>query len=147
LRRNSAGVEFGDQASLARLLREVREAEMPDEAAPCLDGGIRRGNRRPVHSPIDGTLVGHVSEGDEAIASTAMLAGQRGFAAWTAVPIESRAAKLELASDIIESRRGQLIRLLQMEGGKTLDDALAEVREAIDLCRYYAAEARRTLLP
>jgi RHH-type proline utilization regulon transcriptional repressor/proline dehydrogenase/delta 1-pyrroline-5-carboxylate dehydrogenase len=147
LRRNSAGVEFGDRASLALLLREVREAEMPDEAAPCLDGEIRRGNRRPVHSPIDGALVGHVSEGDEAIASTAMLAGQRGFATWSAVPIESRAAKLELASDIIESRRGQLIRLLQMEGGKTLDDALAEVREAVDLCRYYAAEARCTLLP
>ncbi|MFZ2137665.1 MAG: bifunctional proline dehydrogenase/L-glutamate gamma-semialdehyde dehydrogenase PutA, partial [Xanthobacteraceae bacterium] len=113
LRRNSAGVEFGDRASLALLLREVREAEMPDEAAPCLDGEIRRGNRRPVHSPIDGTLVGHVSEGDEAIASTALLAAQRGFAAWSEVPIETRAAKLELASDIIESRRGQLIRLLQ----------------------------------
>ena len=87
LRRNSAGVEFGDRASLALLLRKVREAEMPDEAARlALDGEIRRGNRRPVHSPIDGTLVGHVSEGDEAIASTAMLAGQRGFAAWSAVP-------------------------------------------------------------
>src|ERR1700686_4567472 len=147
LRRNSAGVEFGDRASLARLLREVREAEMQDEAAPCIDGEMRRGNRRPVRSPIDGTLVGHVSEGDEAIASTAMLAAQSGFAAWSAVPTESRTARLERASDLIESRRGQLIRLLQMEGGKTLDDALAEVREAVDLCRYYAAEARRTLLP
>src|SRR6202008_3450077 len=37
--------------------------------------------------------------------------------------------------------------LLQTEGGKTLDDALSEVREAVDYCRYYAAEARRTLKP
>ena len=39
----------------------------------------------------------------------------------------------------------RLLALLQHEGGKTLDDALAEVREAVDFCRYYAAEARRTL--
>ena len=38
--------------------------------------------------------------------------------------------------------RGRLIALLQTEGGKTLDDALAEVREAVDYCRYYAAQAR-----
>src|ERR1051326_184892 len=36
---------------------------------------------------------------------------------------------------------------LQAEGGKTLDDAVAEVREAIDFCRYYAAQARRSLVP
>src|SRR5205085_8446552 len=43
--------------------------------------------------------------------------------------------------------RAALIALLQSEGGKTLDDALAEVREAVDFCRYYAAEARRSLVP
>ena len=37
--------------------------------------------------------------------------------------------------------------LLQSEGGKTLDDALAEVREAVDYCRYYAAQARTALAP
>jgi len=147
LRRNSAGVEFGDRAGLAHLLREIREAEKPDDAAPCIDGKVRQGIQRPVHSPIDGTLIGRVSEADDAVASAAMLAAQSGFAAWSAVPIESRAAKLERASEILESRRGQLIQLLQAEGGKTLDDALAEVREAVDLCRYYAAQARRTLLP
>src|SRR5207342_3262790 len=51
------------------------------------------------------------------------------------------------AGDILESRRGTLIGLLHAEGGKTLDDALAEVREAVDLCRYYAVEARRSLAP
>jgi len=45
----------------------------------------------------------------------------------------------------LEQQRGKLIALLQLEGGKTLDDALAEVREAADFCRYYAAGARRTL--
>jgi RHH-type proline utilization regulon transcriptional repressor/proline dehydrogenase/delta 1-pyrroline-5-carboxylate dehydrogenase len=54
---------------------------------------------------------------------------------------------LERAADLLEAARGRLIALLQLEGGKTLDDALAEVREAVDYCRYYAAEARRTLAP
>ena len=44
-----------------------------------------------------------------------------------------------------KSARGRLIALLQAEGGKTLDDAVAEVREAVDFCRYYAVEARRAL--
>jgi RHH-type proline utilization regulon transcriptional repressor/proline dehydrogenase/delta 1-pyrroline-5-carboxylate dehydrogenase len=74
-----------------------------------------------------------------------MSAAQSGFPAWSATAVEARAGMLDRASDILESRRGTLIALLQAEGGKTLDDALAELREAIDLCRYYALEARRTL--
>ena len=54
---------------------------------------------------------------------------------------------LERAADLIENDRGALIALLQSEGGKTLDDALAEVREATDYCRYYAAQARASLAP
>ncbi len=46
-----------------------------------------------------------------------------------------------------EQNRDALIALMQSEGGKTLDDALAEVREAVDFCRYYAAQARETLMP
>jgi RHH-type proline utilization regulon transcriptional repressor/proline dehydrogenase/delta 1-pyrroline-5-carboxylate dehydrogenase len=147
LRRNSAGVEFGDRASLGRLLDEISAAEMPNQAAPLLDGHTRRGVERPVHSPIDGSAIGRVSEASEAIASAAMRAAQSGFSAWNATALEARAGMLDRASDILESRRGTLIALLQAEGGKTLDDALAELREAVDLCRYYALEARRTLSP
>src|SRR5437764_9944749 len=74
-----------------------------------------------------------------------MSAAQAGFAEWAATPVGERAAALERAADAIEQNRTRLIALLQNEGGKTLDDALAEVREAADFCRYYAAEARRTL--
>ena len=70
-----------------------------------------------------------------------------GFADWAATPVDVRAAVLERASDLLEAARGRLIALLQAEGGKTLDDAVAEVREAVDFCRYYAVEARRALCP
>jgi len=56
-----------------------------------------------------------------------------------------RAAILERAADLLEKNRGGFLALLQNEGGKTLDDALSEVREAVDDCRYYAAQARREL--
>ena len=76
-----------------------------------------------------------------------MAAAAAGFTEWQATPIETRAAALERAGDLFEAQRGRLIALMQREGGKTLDDALAEVREAVDFCRYYAAEARRALAP
>ncbi len=99
-------------------------------------------------SPIDGaTVVGEVSEADAATAQAAMRAAQAGFAAWSATPLERRAMILERAADLLEAERGRMIALLQLEGGKTLDDALSEVREAVDYCRYYAAEARRSLAP
>jgi RHH-type proline utilization regulon transcriptional repressor/proline dehydrogenase/delta 1-pyrroline-5-carboxylate dehydrogenase len=147
-RRNSSGVEFGDRASLVALLQEVSVAVPSNaEALPLIDGIARAGQRRAVTSPIDGAVVGYVTEGDAALAASAIVAAQNGFAAWVATPVAERAAVLERAADALEANRGKLIALLQAEGGKTLDDALSEVREATDFCRYYAAEARRTLMP
>ena len=147
-RKNSAGVEFGDRASLDRLLADVRgAAPRAPEAAPLVDGVALPGRSRAVTSPIDGAAVGAVTEGDDAIVISAMAAAAAGFADWDATPREARAAALMRAGDLIEQRRGRLIWLLQAEGGKTLDDALAEVREAADFCRYYASELLRTLAP
>jgi RHH-type proline utilization regulon transcriptional repressor/proline dehydrogenase/delta 1-pyrroline-5-carboxylate dehydrogenase len=147
-RRNSAGVEFGDRAALDALLAEIRAA-MPKSATatPLLDGIALPGPARPVLSPIDETAVGTVIEADAAIVNSAMAAAAAGYATWAATPLETRCAILQRAGDLIEQGRGRLIALLQCEGGKTLDDALAEIREAADYCRYYAAEARQSLAP
>ena len=147
-RRNAAGIEFGDSASLDALLADVRSGAAPAaEAAPLIDGVALSGLERTVISPIDGSTVGIVREADEAIARAAMAAAQAGFPSWTATPIAERAALLDRAADRLEDNRGRLIALLQFEAGKTLDDALAEVREAVDYCRYYAAQARASLAP
>jgi len=146
-RRNSTGVEFGDRASLQALIGDIAAAPAPAEAAPLIDGAVLAGIERAVESPIDGASVGRVSEGDLAIAGAAMAAAAAGFSAWRATPVGRRAAALERASDLLEARRGVLISLLAREGGKTLDDAVAELREAVDFCRYYAVEARRALGP
>jgi RHH-type transcriptional regulator, proline utilization regulon repressor / proline dehydrogenase / delta 1-pyrroline-5-carboxylate dehydrogenase len=147
-RRGSPGIEFGDRAGLDALLREVRDGEMTNAtAAPLVDGVALPGIERRVYSPIDGREIGTVVEGDDAIVRAAMSAAAAGFAAWAATPVEERAAALDRAADRLEVNRGRLIALLQNEAGKTLDDALAELREAIDYCRYYAAQARTSLAP
>jgi RHH-type proline utilization regulon transcriptional repressor/proline dehydrogenase/delta 1-pyrroline-5-carboxylate dehydrogenase len=146
-RRNSAGVEFGDRAALEALLADIRATPPSADAAPLIDGIAVEGRARSVTSPIDGCAIGQVSEGDAAIVAAAMAAAQAGFAAWNTTPVGARAAALMRAGDLIENSRGALIALLQSEGGKTLDDCVSELREAADYCRYYAGEARRTLIP
>src|SRR6266566_88324 len=77
-RRNSAGVEFGDRASLDALVAEVHGADAAASAAPLVDGSALGGRERTVHSPIDGAAVGRVREGDETIVRAAMAAAEAG---------------------------------------------------------------------
>ena len=147
-RRNSRGVEFGHRRSLDGLLAEVETDTSPSfgggiTAAPVIDGKVTTGSARDVLSPSNGSLVGSVIEATPSAVDEAMAAARRGFRTWSETSAEERAAALERAADLLEARRGRLIHLLQVEGGKTLDDALSEVREAIDFARYYAAQGRR----
>src|SRR5947199_339016 len=82
-----------------------------------------------------------------AVCSAASAAGRAGSTPWAGRALEVRAGGLERAGDLLGGWRARLIALLQAEGGQTLYDAVAGVREAIDFCRYYALEARRTLAP
>jgi RHH-type proline utilization regulon transcriptional repressor/proline dehydrogenase/delta 1-pyrroline-5-carboxylate dehydrogenase len=146
-RLNSTGVEFGDNASLDALLEDVRAARIKIAASSVIDGKPQSGIARTVVSPIDGEAIGDVTEAGRDVAVAAMTAAQQGFASWSATPLDNRAAILERASGLLEEKPALFLALLQNEGGKTLDDAVAEVREAVDFCRYYAAEARGALAP
>jgi RHH-type proline utilization regulon transcriptional repressor/proline dehydrogenase/delta 1-pyrroline-5-carboxylate dehydrogenase len=143
-RPNSRGVEFGDRRALADLQGDIAAGRGAASATPLVDGRTLPGARRDVVSPIDGaTVAGSAVEGGAEAAAAAMTAAARGFHAWDRTPVAARAAALRRAADLLEARRGRFLHLLQLEGGKTLDDALAELREAVDFCRYYAAEAER----
>jgi RHH-type proline utilization regulon transcriptional repressor/proline dehydrogenase/delta 1-pyrroline-5-carboxylate dehydrogenase len=69
------------------------------------------------------------------------------YPAWSNTPLDERADCLERLADLLESNRGRLMAILVQEARKTIPDALSEVREAIDFCRYYAARARTDLMP
>jgi RHH-type transcriptional regulator, proline utilization regulon repressor / proline dehydrogenase / delta 1-pyrroline-5-carboxylate dehydrogenase len=114
---NSRGIEFGERAALNKLLAAIAAETVP---AP-----------------------GSVTDAAPAQAEAAVAAARAAFKGWAAAPAPVRAAALEKAANLLESRALRFLALLQGEGGKTLDDALSEVREAADFCRYYAAEGRK----
>ena len=142
-RRNSAGVEFGHAEELKRLIADVGGARLASTASSIVDGKLRTGIAAIVTNPSNGHPLGEAAQADDASVAQAFTAARRGFALWDRTPADRRAAILEKASDALEASRGQLLLALQAEGGKTLDDAVAELREAVDFLRYYAAEARR----
>jgi len=146
-RRNSSGIEFGDSTALDALVAEVRSAPKVAVAKPLIDGSAATGRERAVNSPVDGAVIGAVQEGDEALVAAAMASAQAAFPAWSSIPVAERAAALERAGDLMEQNRGRLIALLQSEAGKTIDDCVSEVREAVDYCRLYAQDARRMFAP
>jgi RHH-type proline utilization regulon transcriptional repressor/proline dehydrogenase/delta 1-pyrroline-5-carboxylate dehydrogenase len=115
-RENSRGIEFGERAGLSDLLSAVAASHTKSDPIVELDPQATAGM---------------------------VAAAQAGFPSWDRTPADRRAAILEKAANLLEQRRGRFIALLQSEGGKTLDDALSEVREAIDFCRYYAAQGRK----
>jgi RHH-type proline utilization regulon transcriptional repressor/proline dehydrogenase/delta 1-pyrroline-5-carboxylate dehydrogenase len=143
-RQNSHGIEFGERTALCELLSAITADTAVVAAAPLIDGQTRPGVARELVSPIDlTTSVGRVIDATPAYANAAVAAARVGFASWSRTPAGKRAEILGKAADLLEQRRAHFIALLQRESGKTLDDALSEVREAVDFCRYYAAEGRR----
>ncbi len=142
-RRNSAGIEFGDRAALHGLLDEVAAGR---GQGPAESSGTAAGAWRGVLNPATGVTVGRVCEGVEAVVF-AMQAAHRAQPAWDAAGVEPRAAALERASLLVEAERGRLLALLVDEGGRTLDDALSELRETVDFLRYYAVQARALFRP
>ncbi|MDB5572555.1 MAG: Bifunctional protein PutA, partial [Hyphomicrobiales bacterium] len=145
---NSRGVEFGHEASLAHLLAECAHwRATPVDAGPLIEGTAILHGGTVRTSPIHGERLGHARFASIAQAHQAMEAAARHAPLWDATPVNVRAAMLERAADMLEARRGRFVALLQSEGGKTLDDALSEVREAADYCRYYAAQARTLFAP
>jgi RHH-type transcriptional regulator, proline utilization regulon repressor / proline dehydrogenase / delta 1-pyrroline-5-carboxylate dehydrogenase len=142
-RQNSPGIEFGERAALNELLAAVATETTPVAATPVINGQISAGAAREIIGPIDQkTLVGSVVDATPEDVNAAMAAACAGFKSWSRTPAGRRAKILEKAASLIEHRAPHFIALLQREGGKTLDDALSEVREAIDFCRYYATQGR-----
>jgi RHH-type transcriptional regulator, proline utilization regulon repressor / proline dehydrogenase / delta 1-pyrroline-5-carboxylate dehydrogenase len=120
-RKNSQGIDFNDRPELARVAGVVGKPFTPSEVDPS--------------TSLD-------TNGTEAI--TRALAA---FPDWSSRSIEDRAACLDRLADLLEQERDTLMRICVQEAKKTIPDALAEVREAVDFCRYYAAQARSGLQP
>ena len=148
-RRNSAGIDLGDADVLLETETAMAAAlAQPHQAAPLISGVALSGASVPVLNPAaPGTVIGSVVESTAADVDAALAAASAAQPGWAATPVDARAAALERLADRLEADRDALLALLQAEAGKTLPDSVAEVREAVDFCRYYAARARQDFAP
>ena len=147
-RRNSAGLALSEPAVRAALLEAIT-ADLEASffvVAPIVDGKTLGGSDAVelVLSPHDrGQRVGTVRTADSATIEAALASAQASAQAWDLLGGPARAEILDKAADLYERDRVRLMAVMVREAGKTLDNALGDVREAVDFLRYYAAEARR----
>lgn len=148
-RRNSSGIDLWAVEELAPLARRMAAAaEEAWEAAPLVGGRSLAGLAREVRDPSDRRrVIGQVADTTPEQALRALERAQAAWFDWNATPVEERAACLERYADLLEEKRAELMTLCSREAGKSIADGLAEVREAVDFCRYYAARARQDFGP
>lgn len=102
---------------------------------------------KPVFGPIYSNLqLGSVIQANKEVIEAAIHAAHQAFLEEETKPLSRRLDALDKAAELLSQARNELIGLLMMEGGKTLEDAVAEVREAIDFCYYYRHIAAEKLL-
>ena len=144
-RRNSRGVDLSDPAALETLARDMTAAARESRLATPLIAGVAhdKGAPRPLTDPADRRRVaGQVIEATRSEVDQAVEHAVAAAPEWDATPAETRAACLERMADLLEERMAEAMAICVREAGKTIADAVAEVREAVDFCRYYATRAR-----
>jgi RHH-type transcriptional regulator, proline utilization regulon repressor / proline dehydrogenase / delta 1-pyrroline-5-carboxylate dehydrogenase len=143
-RRNSLGLDLGNPAELDAVrtgLAARRSAE--HGAGPLINGVSLPGERHAAANPADRRcIVGAARDASAEEISAAFDAASRAQGAWDALGGGARADCLDRAAALLEKSRLDFYDLLIREAGKILPDAVAEVREAADFCRYYAVRAR-----
>jgi RHH-type proline utilization regulon transcriptional repressor/proline dehydrogenase/delta 1-pyrroline-5-carboxylate dehydrogenase len=147
-RRIAKGYDLGEPQALAAMAESVGAQRRHWQAFPLISGKGIKGHSRSTFSPArSGLAVGEVTEAGPEQATAAVEAAHGARGAWAQTPVEERAAALERLAGLLEANLHELMALCVWEAGKTLPDALADVREAVDFCRYYAAQARELFCP
>jgi RHH-type proline utilization regulon transcriptional repressor/proline dehydrogenase/delta 1-pyrroline-5-carboxylate dehydrogenase len=138
---NSSGIDLSNEEELAKVdLAFCRFGSQQWHALPLLASTVSHHASLPVNNPADRRdQVGSVVEANDTDADTALNTAHAHAAEWQAVAPSDRATILFRAADLFELHRLELMAIAIREAGKSLPNALAEVREAVDFLRYYAA--------
>lgn len=116
------------------------------QAGPLVNGKTLTGEHKTIVSPYDTTqTVGQVAFADKAAIEAAVASAEAAFTSWARTPVETRASALQKLADLLEENREELIALCTREAGKSIQDGIDEVREAVDFCRYYAVQAKKMM--
>lgn len=144
-RKNAKGVDLGDSNALSQWSHLIATAPTQWHAQPRL--GRRSVSTTAVRNipsaANQAQTIGSVQDADATLAKEAIGAALAAFESWQFTPAHRRAELLEQWADLLEDDMPELVRRCVWEAGKTLGDAIADVREAVDFCRYYASQARK----
>ncbi len=142
-RKNSLGLDLSDELELARLERELNSfAGKVYQAKPLLANyKISRRDTKQMFNPANQSeLVGEIQLANVEEIEVAVDNAVNAFPAWSNLAPAERAAKVLKYADLLEENYSELLSIMVREAGKTLANGIAEVREAVDFCRYYAAQ-------
>ncbi len=142
-RDNSHGLDLSDDDALRALSEAVQPAQAGQALATVLlhDNSAAEGVAEDVTNPADRRdVVGQVRPATAAHVQQALAAAEAFAPNWAQTPPLERAAVLRQAADAMEADMPRLMGLLVREAGKTWANAVAEVREAVDFLRFYAAQ-------
>lgn len=163
-RKNSGGIDLQDRVILAQVAEAVAQPLPHAKRGPGDSDDLGLSARRDLKAASATAPAGEtpgrvnwdlraeapldpLSEAERGSAQAAVARARSGFIGWSLTPVDKRSACLERLADLLEKNRAELMRVCVQEAKKTIPDALAEVREAVDFCRYYAAQARSGLQP
>ena len=97
-----------------------------------------------IYNPANKDIqIGEVLVAGEKRCESAIATAHQSFTQWSKTSAEHRASLLEKLADLYEQNRFELMALCICEAGKTYGNAIGEIREAIDFCRYYASQCRK----
>ncbi len=143
-RRNALGVHLANGAVLADMAARMEHVSRRAwVAGPIVAGDERSGGGETIRNPADHSdTVGSVTSATPEDVRRAIDAAVAAQPAWDATPVSTRAAALDEAARLFEQNTPELVAMCVREAGKSVPDGIAEVREAVDFLRYYAARAR-----
>lgn len=147
-RKNSAGVDPGNVSQMHALKAALAPYDRKEWKASSLVA-VADAHSEPAESTFNPAKrdekVGECTPLPQSMIEAVVLAGRKGVAEWAKLSVSARADIMRRVADGLEENAAEFIALCTREAGKTVLDGIAEVREAADFCRYYAAEAARVL--
>jgi len=141
-RPNSAGIDLTNEDALRALGTELGR-QRHYQAAPLIAGAVAGADTLAIKNPAQhADVVGQVQEASAADVETALAAASAFAHDWNGSANRERAAILARVADLFEANCAELMALAVREAGKSLPNAIAEIREAVDFLRYYGAQVK-----
>lgn len=145
-RMNSQGLDLSDYNDWLPLSQAIEKFKSQLWQATPLSKPLTSSVAQNCFNPADRTqVIGHVVQAMREEVELAIQNAQDFFSQWNAKAVEERGEIILRAADLLEAHRAELIYLMAVEAGKTLGPAIAELREAVDFCRYYTAMAKKQM--